>query len=86
MTPTRSAIRTLVDSYLDRHPDERTALEPLLTALDAPPDPTSRATLPAHLTCSAVVIDRDRRVLHIRHRAGGGLMLTTGVRAGSLRY
>ncbi|MFI7103526.1 NUDIX domain-containing protein [Streptomyces sp. NPDC050161] len=78
MTPTRSAIRALVDSYLDRHPNERPALVPLLTALDAPADPTSRATLPAHLTCSAVVIDRDRRVLHIRHRASGGLMLTPG--------
>lgn len=71
MTPMRSELRGLVDAYLERHPTERGHLERLLTALEEPADPTSRATLPGHITCSAIVIDHDRRVLHIHHRASG---------------
>ncbi|MEU0402080.1 NUDIX domain-containing protein [Streptomyces sp. NPDC006197] len=78
MPPVLSRIRTLVASYLDRHPGERDALAGLLTALDTDDDPTDRSTLPGHVTCSAVVIDRNRRVLHIRHRATGGLLLAPG--------
>ncbi|MFJ5829426.1 NUDIX domain-containing protein [Streptomyces sp. NPDC093089] len=40
-------------------------------------DPTSRTTLPGHITCSAVVIDADARVLHVLHR-GTGLLLAPG--------
>ncbi|MFF2618787.1 NUDIX domain-containing protein [Kitasatospora sp. NPDC058046] len=75
MPPSAPAIRATVLRYLERHPDERAALQPLLALLDRAPEPTSRATLPAHITCSAVVIDRERRVLHIHHRATGGLRL-----------
>lgn len=71
MTPARSEIRDLVDTYLERHPTERGRLVRLLAALDETDDPTSRATLPGHITCSAVVIDRDQRVLHVDHRASG---------------
>ncbi|MDI9889269.1 NUDIX domain-containing protein [Streptomyces sp. HNM0645] len=39
---------------------------------------TARTTLPTHITCSAVVVDRQGRVLHIRHRATDGLMLAPG--------
>ncbi|MET9357297.1 NUDIX domain-containing protein [Streptomyces sp. NPDC006617] len=46
--------------------------------MDADRDPTSRSTLPGHVTCSAVVIDHHRRVLHVRHKATGGLLLTPG--------
>ncbi|MEU2251374.1 NUDIX domain-containing protein [Streptomyces sp. NPDC019224] len=73
-----SSIRTTVDAYLDRRPGERDALAGLLDALDRPGDVTSRATLPGHVTCSAVVMDRRRRVLHIRHRTTDGLMLAPG--------
>ncbi|MEU5637413.1 NUDIX domain-containing protein [Streptomyces rishiriensis] len=59
---------------LDRHPGERDAL----AGLDADAEPASRTALPAHVTCSAVVIDRHRRVLHVRHKASGGLLLATG--------
>ncbi|WP_256096156.1 NUDIX domain-containing protein [Streptomyces sp. LUP30] len=70
----------MVTAYLDRHPGERHALAGLLAAPDAVADaaPTSRTALPAHVTCSAVVIDRHRRVLHIRHGASGGLLLARG--------
>ncbi|MFE0187607.1 NUDIX hydrolase [Streptomyces sp. NPDC059008] len=57
--------------YLGRHPDEREALLPLLGALARPADPTSRKTYPGHITCSAIVIDRHARVLHIHHRVLG---------------
>lgn len=73
MSPSSPAIRRTVEAYLGRHPGERDALAGLLAALDRPVDATARTTLPGHITCSAVVIDRQGRVLHIRHRAGGGL-------------
>lgn len=78
MPPGRSHIRELVIAYLARHPGEHRALEPLLAGLDAPVDPTSRGTLPWHITCSAVVIDHDGRALHVRHKASGGLLLVPG--------
>lgn len=71
MPPARSEIRNLVDTYLERHPAEHGRLEPLLKTLAEPDEPTSRTTLPGHITCSAVVIDRSQRVLHIQHRASG---------------
>ncbi|WP_324608995.1 NUDIX hydrolase [Streptomyces sp. NRRL F-5650] len=78
MPPSSTAIRKTVQAYLGRHPGERDALAELLAALDRPVDTTARTTLPGHVTCSAVVIDRQARVLHIRHRATGGLMLAPG--------
>ncbi|MEU4359970.1 NUDIX hydrolase [Streptomyces virginiae] len=71
MTPSRSEIRGLVNDYLERHPVENGHLQPLVSALEEPADPTSRSTLPGHITCSAIVIDHDQRVLHIHHRASG---------------
>ncbi|MFI9585963.1 NUDIX hydrolase [Streptomyces sp. NPDC052236] len=77
MPVTRSHIRATAESYLARHPHERESLTGLLAVLDGPDDPSSRTTLPGHVTCSAVVIDRGRRVLHIGHKATG-LLLTPG--------
>ncbi|MFG2386040.1 NUDIX hydrolase [Streptomyces avermitilis] len=78
MPPSSTAIRKTVEAYLGRHPGERDALAGLLSALDRSVDATARTTLPGHVTCSAVIIDRQGRVLHIRHRASGGLVLTPG--------
>ncbi|WP_053640395.1 MULTISPECIES: NUDIX domain-containing protein [unclassified Streptomyces] len=78
MPPSSSSIRKAVESYLARHPDERDALTGLLAMLERPIDVTARTALPGHITCGAVVIDRQGRVLHIRHRATGDLVLTTG--------
>jgi 8-oxo-dGTP pyrophosphatase MutT (NUDIX family) len=69
--PTRSHIRATAEAYLARHPHEREALAGLPAVPDSIGDPSSRATRPGHVTCSAVVIDRDRRVLHIGHKASG---------------
>ncbi|WP_063736521.1 GNAT family N-acetyltransferase [Kitasatospora aureofaciens] len=77
MPPTRDSITTTALAYLERHPAERGRLQPLLDLLATAASPTSRATLPAHVTCSAAVIDRDLNVLHIRHRATG-LVLCPG--------
>ncbi|MER7541212.1 NUDIX domain-containing protein [Streptomyces sp. NPDC097704] len=77
MPPSVDHVRNMVAEYLDRHPAERSALLGLLSALDAGDDPTSRTTLPGHITCSACVIDADGSLLHIAHRASG-LLLTPG--------
>lgn len=71
MPPSADAIAAVTRAYLSRHPSERAKLEPLLAILAITPEPTSRTTLPAHVTCSAVVINRDRKVLHIHHKATG---------------
>ncbi|MDO0930043.1 NUDIX domain-containing protein [Streptomyces sp. TG1A-8] len=66
----RTDLRTVLDSYLARHPTESTRLADVAAALDAvhnTPDP-----LP--VTCSAVVVDRARRILHTSSvPAGPGL-------------
>ncbi|GAA2255582.1 hypothetical protein GCM10010430_44240 [Kitasatospora cystarginea] len=77
MPPTSSDIHQLVQAYLRRQPQERVRLEPLLALLGAVPEPTSRATLPAHVTCSAAVIRPEGQVLHIHHKATG-LMICPG--------
>ncbi|MGW8697687.1 NUDIX domain-containing protein [Streptomyces eurythermus] len=56
----RTDLRTLLDSYLLRHPTESARLATVAAALDvahSTPDPVL-------VTCSAVVIDRARRILH----------------------
>ncbi|WP_079048090.1 NUDIX hydrolase, partial [Streptomyces hirsutus] len=78
MPPSRSDIRATIETYLSRHAEERRSLEGLLAVLDGAEEPSSRATLPGHVTCSAVVIDRDRRVLHIGHRVTGLLLCPGG--------
>ncbi|MFI0777662.1 NUDIX domain-containing protein [Streptomyces sp. NPDC021212] len=85
MPPTRSHIRAATEAYLTRHPREREGLAGLLAVLDGPADPSSRATLPGHVTCSAVVIDRDRRVLHLGHKVSGQLLASGGHIEGSDR-
>ncbi|MFF9510659.1 NUDIX domain-containing protein [Streptomyces sp. NPDC014724] len=74
MPLTRSHIRTTAEKYLARHPHERESLAGLLSVLDGADNPAGRATLPGHVTCSAAVIDREQRVLHIGHMATGLLL------------
>ncbi|MEV6423628.1 NUDIX domain-containing protein [Streptomyces sp. NPDC051662] len=70
----RSHIRATAEAYLARHPHERESLPGLLSLLDAADVPADRATLSGHVTCSAAVIDRDQRVLHIGYKATGLLL------------
>ncbi|MFJ9939722.1 NUDIX hydrolase [Streptomyces erythrochromogenes] len=78
MPPTRSPLRDAVAAYLERHPAERDALRDLLPALDAAAGPAGRSAAPGRITSSAVVVDPCRRVLHVRHEAGGTLRLPGG--------
>ncbi|MFF8835722.1 NUDIX domain-containing protein [Streptomyces sp. NPDC015130] len=78
MPPALPYLRALVAAYLDRNPSERAMLAGLSAALDTGDAPTDRSALPGPITCSAVVIDRHRQVLHIRHKASGGLLLCRG--------
>ncbi|MFB6988727.1 NUDIX domain-containing protein [Streptomyces sp. NPDC056304] len=77
MPLTRSHIRTTAEAYLARHPHERQSLAGLLSLLGGADNPAGRATLPGHVTCSAAVIDREQRVLHIGHKITG-LLLNPG--------
>ncbi|WP_432016389.1 NUDIX domain-containing protein [Streptomyces hydrogenans] len=74
MPPSPDHVRALITEYLERHPEEGSTLAGLLKALDAEDDPTSRSTLPGHVTCGGIVIDADGRVLHVAHRASGLLL------------
>ena len=76
--PSAHHIRAIAEAYLLRNPGERDGLSALFEALAASDDPTSRKTLPAHVTCSAIVVDRSRRVLHIAHKATGRLLAPGG--------
>ncbi|MFJ2113982.1 NUDIX domain-containing protein [Streptomyces sp. NPDC087850] len=76
--PSHTHIRKTVEAYLAHHPAERDALADLLVALDQPDNATSRSALPGHVTCSAVVIDRNHNVLHISHRVTELLLVPGG--------
>ncbi|MEU9576102.1 NUDIX hydrolase [Streptomyces chilikensis] len=78
MTPGHIHLRETVEAYLTRHPAERDALAGLLAAPEQPEGATSRAVLPGHVTCSAAVVDRDLRVLHVVRRGSGSLLVPGG--------
>ncbi|WP_406357384.1 NUDIX domain-containing protein [Streptomyces sp. NBC_01635] len=71
-------IRTTVETYLARHPHERTQLGGLLDALDRPTDIACRSTFSGHVTCGAIVVDQLGRVLHVLHRASGKILAPGG--------
>jgi len=58
-----------VRQYLDVHPEERGRLEPLLDLAAGTAPVASRRTVPGHVTCGAIAVGEDRRVLQIRHRS-----------------
>jgi 8-oxo-dGTP pyrophosphatase MutT (NUDIX family) len=62
-------IRAVLDGYLKLHPDDADALSVAFRLLDEDADLTSRTEFRGHATAGAVVLDADRRVLHIHHRA-----------------
>jgi 8-oxo-dGTP pyrophosphatase MutT (NUDIX family) len=68
----RDALRRLLVSHVARDTEETQAVVTLDALLAAGPDPFSRATLPAHVTASAIVVDQERGlVLLHRHRRLG---------------
>ncbi|MEV4630106.1 NUDIX domain-containing protein [Micromonospora sp. NPDC049523] len=64
-------VHATIEAYLDRYGTERDRLAPLLAGLDARTAILSRSTFTGHLTCSAVLLNRDWQALHIRHNVLG---------------
>jgi 8-oxo-dGTP pyrophosphatase MutT (NUDIX family) len=67
----RDEIVAVVHGYVERHRHEREHLRPLLDQLDADLPITDRMAYPGHLTCSALVVDDDGRMLRIWHNVFG---------------
>lgn len=59
-------LRDQLAAYLSRYPESADEIEPLL-ALDSPSG-FDRATLPGHVTASAIVLDEAGAVLLVHHR------------------
>jgi hypothetical protein len=69
MAITADHIRTTLTRYLDRYPEEKTELAPVLDLLDTGAELTSRKEFRGHATAGAVLTDPVGRVLFIRHLA-----------------
>ena len=67
----RDDIVAVVSGYVERHPDEREHLRPLLDQIDAGLPITRRSAYPGHLTCSALVVDDEGRMLRVWHNVFG---------------
>lgn len=78
MPPSPHHIHATAQAYLRRHPGEQQLLAPLFAALAGTQDPVHRKTFPAHVTCSAIVLDAADRVLHIHHNASGKYLAPGG--------
>ena len=79
MAVTSQGIRSTLTRYLDHHPGEASELQPLLHALDTGADITTRSGFSGgHVTCGAIVIDHDHRLLLIRHKALNTWLLPGG--------
>ncbi|UED83276.1 NUDIX hydrolase [Streptomyces profundus] len=70
-------IRHTFAGYVDTCPDDKGALSPVLAALDARVDLSSRKTFPLHVTAGAVLVNDTGNVLLIHHN-GTGRWLTPG--------
>jgi 8-oxo-dGTP pyrophosphatase MutT (NUDIX family) len=64
-------IADAVHAYLTRYPEDRQRLAPLLSGIDARSAITERSSFTGHVTCSVVLLDERRRVLHIHHNVLG---------------
>ncbi|HEV2639690.1 MAG TPA: NUDIX hydrolase [Actinocrinis sp.] len=64
-------IRTTIEDYLLRHPEETGRLEPVTSLLAQAQEPVSRLTLPGHVTVNAILLNAADQVLHIKHVALG---------------
>lgn len=72
-------IASILNHYLDQHPDEKRNLEPLADLLTVQgADPSSRTEFRGHATASVVLINDAGRILHIEHIALGLLLRPGG--------
>ncbi|MFJ6212789.1 NUDIX hydrolase [Streptomyces sp. NPDC092296] len=67
MPITAQHISETVMTYLDAHPEERPELSAVIALVDGGAEVTSRKEFRGHATAGAVLVDRDGRVLFIRH-------------------
>ncbi|MGF7237987.1 MAG: NUDIX hydrolase [Frankia sp.] len=68
---TNDTVGAVISRYARAHPDEAADLEPVLVAAMGPDVLTARSTMPAHVTCAAVAITPDWRILQVLQRASG---------------
>jgi 8-oxo-dGTP pyrophosphatase MutT (NUDIX family) len=74
-----SEITRAIAAYADRFSGSgMQSLHPLMDLLHHSRDITSRATFPGHVTTSAVIMDEQKRVLHIRHKTLNAWLLPGG--------
>jgi 8-oxo-dGTP pyrophosphatase MutT (NUDIX family) len=78
MAITARHIRATLTDYLDEHPDQKSLLAPALGLLDAGADLTTRGEFRGHATAGAILVNQDRRILHIRHLALNRWLLPGG--------
>ncbi len=74
-----NAVAGVVLHYLEDNPDEIETVGPLvLASMEGSRPVTDPATMPVHVTCGAVAVTADWRVLHVRHRSLAGWLLPGG--------
>ncbi|QBK13241.1 NUDIX domain-containing protein [Thermoactinomyces vulgaris] len=79
MTILHSEITRSIAAYANRFSvSGMQSLHPLMDVLHHSRDITSRATFPGHVTTSAVIMDEQKRVLHIRHKTLNAWLLPGG--------
>jgi 8-oxo-dGTP pyrophosphatase MutT (NUDIX family) len=78
MTITARHIRDTLTCYLAAHPDEATALTPVLDLLDAGAGIATRKEFRGHATAGAVLVNDLGLILHVHHRALGAWLLPGG--------
>ena len=67
MAVDRAEIAGTVRAYLLAHPDQRERLARLEAALADGSALTERTTFTGHVTCGALILNAERRALHIHH-------------------
>ncbi|SHF13268.1 NUDIX domain-containing protein [Seinonella peptonophila] len=60
------SIQQQINTYLNRFPDEKSSLTPLLNQVDQPNQLYHRKSLPGHITASGIILKGDR-ILMIYH-------------------
>ncbi len=68
---TNDDVAAVIGRYARDHPGEAPDLASVLTAAKGPDPLTARSTVPAHVTCAAVAIAPDGRMLQVLHRTSG---------------
>jgi 8-oxo-dGTP pyrophosphatase MutT (NUDIX family) len=63
----RDGLRTLLDRYRLRHPDEAVMIDRIRDLIETREDCFERTCLPGHITASAWIVSRERRSVLLTH-------------------